>query len=804
MPWTIENPPKPAINWSDDEKQRCVDAANAALAKNPKNEQGAIFACIAAAGKGKEQMADDSTPIKRTCQNCKLLPECPNPGEVCDKWKLALGSRPRADYQGAKDKERDMVLNANEFIIPFSKALRDDILIFPVGAFHRDGRKREFTREMGAEMVANYKANILERKNDGWLPINAEHMRQHGRLADIATLYQDDDGNVRGKPHDPDGKLGPFDYFSPEVRWQWTHPTTGKGYKNVLMGGGATNYPFFLGKMSLQSDEVAIAKSADAPMVWTGSGWEQFSDDEPNAVERIVKAVGDVIREAFGGGGSGNWAHKGTKGSRGGSAPGGGMVAIGAKAGTSRNDRIAMSQKARGEGGTQEYTKIPQSKDDEPSVYELSRKGVLAKWKYKDSTRDRIDGASMVIQGGNGDYYAYKGNATFKVKPVEMRSNGTIPKIKGVWQGSVDTDPADATFTHTTTFAAADTDQRILTGVVWQPDTPDLHGHAVGALDIEQGAHDFMSRLQLDAHHDRLVQSNEVQIVESWIQREPVTWKLELPDGGVRTTEVQPGTWCMSVKVLDDELWSEVLSGDITGFSPVGVALAQELKKNDDYGGAGSGNWAHKGTKGSRGGSAPGGGLVRLGAGAGTSRTDRIAMSQKARGVKVKGATSKAAKFDAKIARTRAEKAAAKKSAAQLRSKDEDTAIIAEYRKFKDDEFNPAYKARQEAGISNLRPTETTKGVPRMGKPGFDIIPLTSSEIALQGKFQKLVAQDKKMWPKFSAATQRNAARKGKRMQSKYAGKSTFTGKSFPAGTDIYYKKYKGRTLVAPVGELDR
>jgi len=74
-----------------------------------------------------------------------------------------------------------------------------------------------------------------------------------------------------------------------------------------------------------------------------------------------------------------------------------------------------------------------------------------------------------------------------------------------------------------------------------------------------------------------LIQSDEVRIVESWIQREPITWKMTLPDGGVRTTEVKPGSWCMSVQVLNDELWSEVQSGDITGFSPVGQAIAQQI-----------------------------------------------------------------------------------------------------------------------------------------------------------------------------------------------------------------------------------
>jgi len=267
MPWSKQNLPKVALNWTPDEQGKCISAANAALAKGA-SDRDAIFACIGAAGKS-ESMAD-FVPIKRTCQNCALLTECTMPGEPCDKWKLKLGSAPVPDYQALKQRERDIIMS-EQFLIPFSKALRDDILIFPVGKFYRDGGERTFTKEMGAQMVKNFKDNILERKNDGWLPVNGEHMRQYGKLAYLVALYQDEDGNVRGKPHDPENKLGGFDYFSPEVRWAWVHPTTNKEYKTVLMGGGATNYPFFLGKMALQDDEVAVAKSADLPLVWSGS-----------------------------------------------------------------------------------------------------------------------------------------------------------------------------------------------------------------------------------------------------------------------------------------------------------------------------------------------------------------------------------------------------------------------------------------------------------------------------------------------------------------------------------------------------
>jgi uncharacterized protein YdaT len=52
MPWTKDDPPPPAKNWSDSEKEKCVKAANAVLREGGKDEE-AIYACIHAAGKTK-------------------------------------------------------------------------------------------------------------------------------------------------------------------------------------------------------------------------------------------------------------------------------------------------------------------------------------------------------------------------------------------------------------------------------------------------------------------------------------------------------------------------------------------------------------------------------------------------------------------------------------------------------------------------------------------------------------------------------------------------------------------------------
>jgi phage head maturation protease len=57
MPWTYDNPPAVAQNWTDAQIRRCVDAANAVLDEGGSDEE-AIYACIHAAGKDKPKMIE--------------------------------------------------------------------------------------------------------------------------------------------------------------------------------------------------------------------------------------------------------------------------------------------------------------------------------------------------------------------------------------------------------------------------------------------------------------------------------------------------------------------------------------------------------------------------------------------------------------------------------------------------------------------------------------------------------------------------------------------------------------------------
>jgi len=73
MPWSMNNPPPPAKNWSDEEKRKCIQAANAVLRENG-SEEDAIFACINAAGRSKEMETEVDTGERENAQIVYKIP----------------------------------------------------------------------------------------------------------------------------------------------------------------------------------------------------------------------------------------------------------------------------------------------------------------------------------------------------------------------------------------------------------------------------------------------------------------------------------------------------------------------------------------------------------------------------------------------------------------------------------------------------------------------------------------------------------------------------------------------------------
>lgn len=107
--------------------------------------------------------------------------------------------------------------------------------------------------------------------------------------------------------------------------------------------------------------------------------------------------------------------------------------------------------------------------------------------------------------------------------------------------------------------------ERVVTGVVADPINVDSYGNTIDTEEIRQAAWRFMEHFQaIGVDHDKdedgnqIVLSEEFKILESWITRE---------DGYINDKFVPAGAWVLTVRVVSNEMWEGVLSGEYRGFS---------------------------------------------------------------------------------------------------------------------------------------------------------------------------------------------------------------------------------------------
>lgn len=114
----------------------------------------------------------------------------------------------------------------------------------------------------------------------------------------------------------------------------------------------------------------------------------------------------------------------------------------------------------------------------------------------------------------------------------------------------------------------SDDPQKLVYGVVYEPDVEDIHGDFMDAETIEKAAHGFMADYQqIDKQHD--FTTNAGKVVESYVA--PV-------DMTIGETIITKGTWVLVTKATD-EMWESIQKGDFTGYSLAGTAEVEEVKK---------------------------------------------------------------------------------------------------------------------------------------------------------------------------------------------------------------------------------
>lgn len=118
---------------------------------------------------------------------------------------------------------------------------------------------------------------------------------------------------------------------------------------------------------------------------------------------------------------------------------------------------------------------------------------------------------------------------------------------------------------------AKSTDEQLVYGIVYSPDSVDLQGEFADAETIKKMAHEFLADFRnIDQEHDFV--SNVGTLVESTIA---------LTDIPVGDKIVKSGSWYIVVK-CNDEAWGKVKAGEFTGFSMAGIAKKKSVEVDID------------------------------------------------------------------------------------------------------------------------------------------------------------------------------------------------------------------------------
>lgn len=109
-------------------------------------------------------------------------------------------------------------------------------------------------------------------------------------------------------------------------------------------------------------------------------------------------------------------------------------------------------------------------------------------------------------------------------------------------------------------------EQRLVYGVVLRPNAVDAHMDIMSMKEVEKTAHRFMANKgKMGLMHE---QEADAIVVESYIA--PVDFPLG-------TGEVRQGDWILVSLVINDRIWDQIKSGELTAYSPGGKSRARIL-----------------------------------------------------------------------------------------------------------------------------------------------------------------------------------------------------------------------------------
>ncbi|NTU17260.1 XkdF-like putative serine protease domain-containing protein [Bacillus subtilis] len=108
-------------------------------------------------------------------------------------------------------------------------------------------------------------------------------------------------------------------------------------------------------------------------------------------------------------------------------------------------------------------------------------------------------------------------------------------------------------------------EQKLVYGIVYEPDVPDAHGDFMTAEEIEKAAHGFLAEArEIDINHS--FEGGTGVVVESYVAPD---------DFMIGSKWITKGSWVLVTRA-SDEVWEQIKAGIITGYSMAGTADVYE------------------------------------------------------------------------------------------------------------------------------------------------------------------------------------------------------------------------------------
>jgi len=114
-------------------------------------------------------------------------------------------------------------------------------------------------------------------------------------------------------------------------------------------------------------------------------------------------------------------------------------------------------------------------------------------------------------------------------------------------------------------FFVQKSDERIVCGIVYEPDEVDSQGDMTTEDEIRKAAYQFMEEVQKFKmnHKGKPVKA---RVLESYIAPNDLV---------IAGHEVKKGSWLLTTRILDKQIWDDIKSGKLTGYSMAGYARTE-------------------------------------------------------------------------------------------------------------------------------------------------------------------------------------------------------------------------------------